>query len=424
MIDNNYYYFISDYTKLNSDSLYNSSFIANNINLNELYNININLSEEDYILNNDYYNRIISKIGKDYICIFDDSIRLNSLFSFKYYNKIFNPNNYSILYFNESYPCNRQNNFYFINEILGDYKNLYYYHDIISNSKEVHFSNSFPINYFRFMFNILKDKFKDVKKYVYPRYISGINYNINNKFDININSINTEELGDFNNFKFVCPINFFLFNNCILNEIYDNKKYNKISIMIDPFTILSGDIIIYNENLHFQKSNKFINVIKKNKYYHNINYFNKFLINLHSINILGIADYNDIKKKLNPIMINLNENKIFHLWGHFEEIKINFFEDYNKINEILSLFLKNSDEYLNFIFLKSNIPFYLIINERELDNNYNIISNNDIITNYNENYAKLINLLMENKNIGYIFPYINDSEFELYGWYLSNLINN
>jgi hypothetical protein len=199
-------------------------------------------------------------------------------------------------------------------------------------------------------------------------------------------NINFLENKYFYNFKFICPINYFLFNNSILDKgvIYKNRIE---FLMGDVLTTISGEIVNYDSKKHFEQSNKFINVIKKDNYYYNINYFNKFLIGaLQSINILGIVDYNDILKKINPIMINLNENNIKHLWGEINDININFFENIESIEEInnkLSLFLKEKDEYLNFIFLKSDIPFYFIINERELDNDYNIISNNDIITNYN-----------------------------------------
>ena len=340
-IDNNFYYTNTIFFFFNNASYFTKMMDLHNIKLNELYNLNLNFSNELNSINNEYYNKVLLNIGNNYICVFDDNLRYNSLFSFKYYNTIFNPNNYPVLFFNEIFLCNRQSNFYFINEILGGIKDLTYYHDIISNAKEVHFSNSFPVCYFKYIFEIFKDKFNNVLKYIYPRHISGINSNLDSKYNLSINKINTMELIDFNNFKFICPINFFSYNNCILDKPFSpfTIQYKSISIQSDTLTSLSGDIIILNSKPHFEKANKFINVIKKENYYHNINYFNKFIINLHSINILGIADHNDIIKKLNPITINLNENKIGHLWNEFNEIKINLFEDFNNINNSLSIFL-------------------------------------------------------------------------------------
>jgi hypothetical protein len=155
-INNNFYYSRSlvEFTEIENNIDINKLKILN-INLNDLYKIELNFSSEDNKINNEFYNKVIEKVGRNYICIFDDYARYNSVFSFKYYNNIFNPNNYPVIYFNENYKCNYHDNFYYIKEILGDYKQLCYYHDIISNTYEVHFSNSFPVCYFNYIFEIL-----------------------------------------------------------------------------------------------------------------------------------------------------------------------------------------------------------------------------------------------------------------------------
>ena len=418
-IDNNYYFTFSPYQFriLDTFSYFTKIFSIHNINFNNLYNIELNLNNEDYNLNYQYYNTVINKIGKNYICIFDDPLRLNSIFSFKYYKKIFNKNNYPVIYFNEQYNCILYNdkNYYTISNILGENKLLYHYHDIVCNSKEVHFTNSFNVCYFKFIFSILKEKFKNVIKYIYPRLTFGINHNLNN-INIDINKIDTLELLDFENFKIICPINFFSLN----NSFYEITNY-KTQIYNDFFIPQSGQLIKYNNNIFFEKANNFINVIKKDNYYFNINYFNKFIINANVLNILGIVDYNDMIKIINVIIIDLNNNNI-KLYGSDQYTNVILLDETeNNINNILNIYLKNKDKYLNFVFLKSDIPFYLIINERELDNDYNIISNNDIINNYNQKYINFLNILMENRDIGYIFPYVNDSEFDLWSWYHYNL---
>jgi hypothetical protein len=404
-IENNFYYLYKrneeEYNNMSDINFYKKSLLINNINISDLYNISYILSDEEYNLNKIYYEKLINIVGKEYILVFNNSLdNYQDIFSLKYYNSEFNKNNYKIIYFKDIERCNEE---IYIKNIIGDEKILSYYFDIISNAKEVHFINSFPANFYKYIFEIFKDYFKNVKKYIYPLYTRGYNNNID-KLNININNINSEELIKFHNMNFICPIIYFSFDDNILL----NKNMNSYK-----FSLNSGNNIKFDKHI-FKKINLFSDLTNLSNQDQNIlNYLNKYIINLCCLNQMGVCSYNNIIKKLNIINIDLDNNKI----NNDYEIK--------NLNNDIELFLKDELIFTNFIYLKSikNL-FYLNIDNRELDNDYNIISNNNIINNNNYYYIKLINDLINNNKINYIFPYNNDDQKIHYDWLFFNSLHD
>lgn len=407
-INNNYYYNYYDIVdkpfnfnqKYCIKDFYTNSFYINNIKKSDLYNISYIFDNEEILLNKIYYEKIINHLGKDYILIFNSAIHRNQdIFSFKFYHSEFNKNNYPLLYFTE---FEKNNGEIYIKDILGEEKLLFYYFDIISNAKEIHFVNSFPANLYHYLFEIFKENFKNVEKFIYPNNVRGYNYN-SDKNNITINNIFSHELIKFHNMNFVCPITYFSYNEKIIMD-YNINSYN--------ISYYSGDHIKIDKHIFKKLSifSTFKNLSDLEKPI--MLYLNKYIINLCYLNQLGVCYYNDIIKNNNFIKINIDNNTIN--------------ENFNILNldKDLDYFLKDTTINNNFIFLKSSKPFYLKINERELDDNYIVLSDNNIIINNNYNFIKLINTLLDNKKINYIFPYMDDTQLLYYEWIYFNQLHD
>ena len=417
LIENNYYFnYIHRINNMDNGVIYDlyiNNFKFLNIKKNDMNFISFNNNLLNCNINN--LNKVINRVGNNYICIFHEDHRFNGIYSFKYYNSEFNKNNYPLIFFNNIDKFIRGDNL-LITEILGSYNPLYEYHDIVANAQEIHCVNSFVACYFNTLFDILPEKFKNVRKYMYHRsiYTNKLlkNNHIQNNHIRNMIGCDTQ----FYNFKLILPINYFN-NNYDFNYIFKNNHDNNY---YKPY-IPKENVILYD----FIDTNKYGNnmftdnsfCILKNSY--NTNYYNKFLININSLNVLGILDINAIKKKPNFIIIDLIENMIKE-YGRLGRLKK--IENINNINDYLIIFLEDPNEYINVIFIKNNKPFYIIVNERQIDNDFNIISDDNIIDDYDIDYCKIITTLNENQKISYIFPFTKDDQFFKWEWFYYNLI--
>jgi hypothetical protein len=404
-IDNNYYtVFIQ---LLGKTDYFNNFFILNDIKFNDIFKINQSLNNEDIDKNILFYNKVLNNVGKDYICIFNCQERHEDIFSFKFYKNNFNKNNYPVIYFNNSEPI--FNNLQ-IRNILGSEYPLYYYHYIIANAKEVHFVNSFPSCYFWIIFEIYKELFSNVKKYIYPRFYKGYNYS-DNIFELDIKNINTMCIRQFHNMTFICPINHFFLKDLLPKNLIQKYMSNILCDGLYSFGYpkINGEKKIIN-NI-FKILNKAYDVYDEEDL-KIIKYYNKLIINFHEMNIIGIFSFNDLKKNINNIFINLINNTINDI----------IFDNINNLYDIIEKILNKDSNYINIIYIKSLEKPYITIKARELNNNYEIISSNDIIEDYDINFAKFIYNLHDNSYIDYIHIYNNDEDYNHYNWCMYNFL--
>jgi hypothetical protein len=352
---------------------YEDSIKILNLKYNNYFdNIKYFLNEEDKRINNLFYNKLIESVGNDYIVVFMDSTRLNDVFTIRDYKSDFNKENYKIVYFSNQY---NEENKIMIKNILGGQQHLYYYHKIVENAKSVHFINSYPAHYFNMVFNINKTKYKNIDKNVYTRGLFG---GINDKSDnIHINNMYDNGLKIFNIFNAYYPLLFF-------KNIELESKYSTIV----GENVLAGalqDNITINNNLFIKKTSD--NSILMN--------LQKILQNNIIINETGLSIIKDNFDNLNFIDIDINSENI-------------------EINNL-------SNNNLNIVLLKFHSTYYMKLGERIFDDNNNIISCN--IENANIDQLKKLELLVNNNDIDYIFPYRFNTDKKNFINRLKNALN-
>lgn len=323
-----------------------------NINCNTFFdnNMRIVLTETEENLNINYYNQLIDHIKSDkYIIVFDCQNRNQCTFATRDYCNDMNPNNYKIIYINK--PIYSNNNEYFIGDILNtNLLELFYYHTIIEKAQELHIVNSAQLHYFNLLFNIDKNKYKNVKKYLYPRSSNGVIHK--DLLESNTNDINKiydcNFIKLFNMFELFYPLDYF-------NEV--TKEYN--INYVDSNKILPGSGYFNNSGISINSS------IKK------IQFISIDLINT-SFNTITYLNDNELLKLINNIPIKETE--------------------------------------LNIILIKTDKDYFIKINPRIMDDNNNYTNNTECM-NYNcmdPQLIKTINILKKCTNIHYVFPYKND----------------
>jgi hypothetical protein len=345
-----------------------------NIKKSDIANIKINLTTEMNELNRVYYNKVIERVGKDYICIFNCPERYQDLASFKLYKKEFNKNNYPVIYFMSNY---NEDDKLLIKDILGDTKDIIYYHDIVANSKEVHFIGSYPSCYFSLICTIIPEYFKNVEKYCYNRYLYFVN-NDANRFNIKYNNITEHQLY---NFKYIIH----------QNDFSHDKKYNYPNMKI-----LDHQIYIYND-----KINIFNNMVVDIDNNNTLMYFKKNLFNFGYSNKTPITSVTDYIREKNIILIDLDLSKINN------NNVSNILKNKNLYTLLLQYINKNK---VNIIVIKYYKPFYFIFNEREIDDNFNCISEDNIIQNYDQEYIIFYDKLMNMDIVDYIYSCTNEED--------------
>ena len=205
---NTYYLFVYDVHNLKTKCYFIHELNLFNIKIDDLFKIDFFLPENDRNLNDEYYFKVCDKIGYNYIVVFNEIHRYHNIFALRQYSKEFNPENLNIIYFTDQ--INYKDNEYYIKDILGECKDIYYYNRIVENSRAIFCIVSYPAIYFNFIMNNInyKERFNNVQKNIYSRRFLGRNisqsYHINN-----INDIDDVNLILFPNFNAYYPLFFF-----------------------------------------------------------------------------------------------------------------------------------------------------------------------------------------------------------------------
>jgi len=362
-IDTNDYFI---HLHFNITNIYYDILKLFNINVKNYYNISYNLTDNENSENQAYYEKLINRVGNDYIIIFNCEERCQNIFRIKNYPFDTNKNNYKIIYVNAQSNSEHLS----FKDIFGCIESLSKYLTIIQNAKECHFVDSFPLHYFNFIFINKYEQFKNVKKYVYSRcnYLNcNINMNILNNYLINV---------------------FYLFN--IIYKINYLNYSDKINASLDDYMFFRNSRVEFVNGQRMIVKNNIENLEDVKKYF-------KIMQN-YTCNDTPIVLYE--KKQINIIELSI--------------------DDKNNFESIIDNNYKDRENFLNILFIKFNNNYYTTIKPREINENYEVISGPEIIETISYDELKFINNLITNIKIDYIMTYKLDEDKQ----YLINLLNN